>query len=108
MAIENLQKSEGIASHKSSLLNSHVSQPGTFFEKDKKPLCWQCVQLVVFKAGHTTYCLLYLPSAPVVLILVLRAICLSLSFVCAVSLRMNFSNLMNFLKSLLMSLMQFQ
>ena len=37
MAIENLQKSEGIASHKSSLLNSHVSQPGTFFEKDKKP-----------------------------------------------------------------------
>lgn len=34
MAIENLQKSEGIASHKSSLLNSHVSQPGTFFEKD--------------------------------------------------------------------------
>lgn len=37
MAIENLQKSEGIASHKSSLLNSHVSQPGTFFEKDKNP-----------------------------------------------------------------------
>lgn len=34
MAIENLQKSEGIASHKSSLLNSHVSQPGTLFEKD--------------------------------------------------------------------------
>lgn len=36
MAIENLQKSEGIASHKSSLLNSHVSQPGTFFEKDMR------------------------------------------------------------------------
>lgn len=36
MAIENLQKSEGIASHKSSLLNSHVSQPGTFFEKDRR------------------------------------------------------------------------
>lgn len=34
MAIENLQKSEGIASHKSSLLNSHVSQPGTFFVKN--------------------------------------------------------------------------
>lgn len=34
MAIENLQKSEGIASHKSSLLNSHVSQTGIFFEKD--------------------------------------------------------------------------
>lgn len=29
MAIENLQKSEGIASHKSSLLNSHVSHPET-------------------------------------------------------------------------------
>lgn len=28
MAIENLQKSEGIATHKSSLLNSHVSQTG--------------------------------------------------------------------------------
>lgn len=28
VAIENLQKSEGIATHKSSLLNSHVSQPG--------------------------------------------------------------------------------
>lgn len=36
MAIENLQKSEGIASHKSSLLNSHVSQPGTFFKKDMR------------------------------------------------------------------------
>lgn len=52
MAIENLQKSEGIASHKSSLLNSHVSQPGTFFEKDlrenekkknTKKACRQCV-----------------------------------------------------------------
>lgn len=39
MAIENLQKSEGIASHKSSLLNSHVSQPGTFFEKDMREKC---------------------------------------------------------------------
>lgn len=65
MAIENLQKSEGIASHKSSLLNSHVSQPGTFFEKDmrdnekkkiKSPTFRQCVQLIVFKAEHFTYC----------------------------------------------------
>ena len=61
MAIENLQKSEGIASHKSSLLNSHVSQPGTFFEKGKKTKqneSWtfrQCVQLVFFKVEHTTY-----------------------------------------------------
>lgn len=36
MAIENLQKSEGIASHKSSLLNSHVSQPGTFLRKKRQ------------------------------------------------------------------------
>lgn len=39
MAIENLQKSEGIASHKSSLLNSHVSQPGTSFKK--KTRVWE-------------------------------------------------------------------
>lgn len=38
MAIENLQKSEGIASHKSSLLNSHVSPSGSVFEKDMR-LC---------------------------------------------------------------------
>lgn len=38
MAIENLQKSEGIASHKSSLLNSHVSQPGTFFKKRQEKM----------------------------------------------------------------------
>lgn len=36
MAIENLQKSEGIASHKSSLLNSHVSHPETAKNKKKK------------------------------------------------------------------------
>ena len=34
MAIENLQKSEGIATHKSSLLNSHVSQPGSLFDTE--------------------------------------------------------------------------